>query len=79
MKHGTIIGFLRKNTDMPINLLQLVSTCIYCRVHLLTINQIHEAAKGAAYLHDQDIVHGDLRGVSMITSHSSFYVTEDSV
>ena len=62
MANGNIMEYVRSNAG---NHLKLV-----CRNHirsclLMSIFQLADAVKGLKYLHNANIVHGDLRGVSL--------------
>ncbi|KAJ7623223.1 kinase-like domain-containing protein [Roridomyces roridus] len=65
MRHGTILKHLEENGNA--NLERRVCVLIF-----LYLNQIHmilqlfEIAQGLAYLHSQQIVHGDLRGSNIL-------------
>ena len=62
MAGGNIMEYVRKNAG---NYLKLVSHDRIFLCHLLTTLQLADAAKGLKYLHDANIVHGDLKGVSI--------------
>jgi serine/threonine protein kinase len=64
MSNGNINQFLRERRDA--NRLELVSSLSDPPYHLLTVirlTQLSDVAKGLIYVHDQGMIHGDLKGV----------------
>ena len=63
MENGNIMEFIKAHRDY--NRLRLVSEgCVatFCRID--NVGQLIDTVTGLEYLHEHDIVHGDLKGVS---------------
>ena len=70
MPNGNVMQFIESNPKE--NRLRLVSLLVVCVRSLLLINcpQLSEVMSGVAYIHDLEIVHGDLKGVCpMFSTH----------
>jgi serine/threonine protein kinase len=62
MDHGNIMGFVEKYKD--VNRVQLVSEDVILQDNLYNpLSQLVEATIGLEYVHNLDVVHGDLKGV----------------
>ena len=62
MTNDNIMEYVRKNAG---NHLELVSHSHIFFWHLLNTFQLADAAEGLKYLHNVNIAHGDLKGVSL--------------
>jgi serine/threonine protein kinase len=62
MVHGNIMEYVRSNAG---NHLKLVSHNPMFLCPLPSAFQLSDAAEGLKYLHDANVVHGDLKGVSL--------------
>lgn len=69
MKNGNVRHYLEVNPTAP--RLPLVSLRFVARFEMPDYSKIQGIANGLAYLHSQDIIHGDLKGVS------SFCIMQD--
>lgn len=70
MDHGTIIDYLKGYRDYPVE--SIVAGLVRLFYHndphhhsLIFMPKVLEIAHGIQYLHSLNIVHGDLRGVSL--------------
>jgi serine/threonine protein kinase len=65
MKNGTIMEFLEKRAHRNANVPQLVGPSLnFLKFYIFSMTpQLLEIAEGMEYLHYQDIIHGDLKGV----------------
>ena len=61
MVNGNITEYVRDNAG---NHLKLVGHNHRSLYHLLSTLQLADAAEGLRYLHNANIIHGDLKGVS---------------
>jgi serine/threonine protein kinase len=66
MERGTAAKYLEANKDLPNHVVDTMVRPEPRRgvLTLTYLTQILETAQGVAYLHDNEIVHGDLHGVS---------------
>ena len=62
MANGNIMEYVRKNSG---NHLKLVGHDRTFLLQLLSTFQLADVAEGLKYLHNANIVHGDLKGVSL--------------
>jgi serine/threonine protein kinase len=62
MANGNIMEYVRSNAG---NHLKLVGYNRIFLCHLLSTFQLADAVEGLKYLHNANIVHGDLKGVSL--------------
>ena len=62
MTNGNIVEYVRSNAG---NHLKLVGHSRIFLCHLLSTFQLADAVEGLKYLHNANIVHGDLKGVSL--------------
>ena len=65
MTNGSIVEYVRSKAG---NHLKLVCFNRIFLCHSLSTLQLADAIEGLKYLHKVDIVHGDLKGVSLFTS-----------
>ena len=65
MANGNIVEYVRSKAG---NHLKLVSFNRIFLCYSLSTLQLADAIEGLNYLHNADIVHGDLKGVSISTS-----------
>ena len=65
MANGNIVEYVRSKAG---NHLKLVSFNRIFLCYSLSTLQLADAIEGLKYLHNADIVHGDLKGVSLSTS-----------
>lgn len=61
MDHGNILHYIRFNEA---NRLRLVRHLHVSPSRELTVSKLEDVARGLRYLHQREIVHGDLKGVS---------------
>ena len=66
MDHGNINEFIEVYSG--VNRFELVGTSPHFQLHtpLTTRRQLEDVAKGLIYLHDQAMIHGDLKGVRIL-------------
>ena len=65
--NGTLVDYLNRNPD--INPLQVVRRSVFHPISSADVStcfKLQGVAEGVAYLHFNKIVHGDLRGVSIL-------------
>jgi serine/threonine protein kinase len=66
MRHGTILKHLAENGDANVERrVRFVVTGPFLLV-LIYFFKLFEIAQGLAYLHSQEIIHGDLRGSNIL-------------
>ena len=74
MENGNINEFVRKHTN--VDRLELVCSLFKALIfHVSSITllfQLRDATMGLIYMHDQGVIHGDLKGVCVQTCISSY-------
>jgi len=70
MAHGNIMEYIRKN---HVNRLELVRAFAVPTTSFTEMSsKLHGAAQGLKYLHRANLVHGDVKGVSVSSSRERF-------
>lgn len=83
MESGNMKKYLEANPDADRLALVCIVCCIQSKLTLMFVSffQLIQVAKGLQYLHDESVVHGDLKSVSRhvirILSHSESFFHKD--
>ena len=74
MSNGNINQFVEKHRDVNrFELVGFLSNLLQILVTADIITQLGDVAKGLSYMHDEGMIHGDLKPVSLVKLKHDFF------